>query len=149
MLLNYVINFLYMRVLKIIFGKYFFAIFLIFFSLLCEASRRWFCMSGRWGRFVRTFLIQVWTCALVRYLTWHYVQTALVIRLDGEPLRVKSHSPYAARHFSPSLWIFLSVCAILFGFSHASLTCSCPFVISLHPRYDSFPFYWFFLSFYA
>jgi len=94
MLLNYVISFLYMRILKIIFfGKYFSALFSSVFSFLCEASGQWFFLSKRYSSLVRTFLLQVRTCTLVRYLTWHYVRTALVIRSDGERLRVKSLSP--------------------------------------------------------
>jgi hypothetical protein len=52
MLLHCVISFLYMRVLKNIFGKYFFSYFFLCFSaFLCEASGRWFFLSGRCGSF--------------------------------------------------------------------------------------------------
>jgi hypothetical protein len=144
MLLHCVISFLYMRVLKNIFGKYFFSYFFLCFSaFLCEASGRWFFLSGRCGSFVRTFLLQVQTCALVRSLTWHYVWTALVIRLDGEPLRVKSLFPLCRTTSSFSFFylIFCQLCDFSLDFSPPFLKCTCLFVISLHPRYISLPFY--------
>lgn len=120
MLLNFVIRFLYMRILKIIFGKYFSALFSLFFNFLCEASRRWFCMSKRWGRFVRMFLIQVLTCAWVRYLTWHYVRTVNPLGLNRIPPALHDIS-------LPHVWFFVSLCFFFFKcFSHVSLS-SCDF----------------------
>jgi hypothetical protein len=119
-----------------------FQFFFFFFVCVCvcEASGQWFCVSGRGRNFVQTFMIQVRTCALVRYLTWHYVRMALVIRPDNEPLRVKSHSPYAARLFHPFSLNFCQFMHFSLLFSRVLLTCICLFVISLHPRYVSLPF---------
>jgi hypothetical protein len=143
MLLNYVISFLYMSVLKIFFGKYFFcSFFLYFLGFLCEVSGRWFYLSERWGRCVWTFLIQVRTCALVRYLTWHYVRTV-------NPWGLNRIIPCTTR--LPHIFSLFCCRFVHFSlhFSCACPTCSCPFVISLHPRYDYVPFYWFLLIFYA
>jgi len=77
---------------------------------------------------------------------------ALVICPDGEPLRVKSFSPLRRTTFSSSLLIFFFCRLVCFSlhFSRGFHTCSCPFAISLHPRYDSLIFFYcFLLSFYA
>jgi len=133
-----------MRVLEIIFGKYFSALFSLFFRFfLCEVSGRCFWLSEQCGCFVRTFLLLVLTGVLVRSLMWHYVRTTLMFCLDGEPCRVKSHSHCAPGHSFLSLWFFVSLCVFLCSFyvyfSHALVL----FVISLHPRYVSLRFYCF------
>jgi hypothetical protein len=110
------------------FFPFFFFFFFFFFSrFLCEASRQSFYVSERSSVFVRTFLFLVRTSALVRYLTWHYVRTALVIRSDGEPLRVKSYTPLRrTTYFSSLLTFSLSLFAVFFAlftcFSHVHLS---------------------------
>jgi hypothetical protein len=53
--------------------------------------------------------------------TWHYVWTSLKFRPDGEPCRVKSHSPRAAAHFLVSfLCFFVVLCVFLVLFMHSS-----------------------------
>jgi len=101
-----------------VFWKLFLGIF--FSRILCVAFRR--C-----GDFVPMFLVQIRINTLVRYPTWHYVRTALVIRSDGKPLRVKSFSPCAAR-LPHSLFLIFVYCAIFLGafdalFSRALILC--------------------------
>jgi len=86
----------------------------------------------RYGWFVRTLLVLVWTAVFLRSLTWHHVWTSLMFRPEGEPCRVKSHSPYAARHFLLSCCDFLSFCAFSLWFVCIILTCTCH-ICSLSP----------------
>jgi len=67
--------------------------------------------------------------------TWHYVRTSFKFRPDGEPCRVKSHSPCATAHFFALFGSFCCLvrfpCDFYANFSHARVI----FVFSLHPRY--------------
>jgi hypothetical protein len=155
MLLNCVISFLYMRVLNIIFRKYFFFSFLHYFYFY------FFYFFFVWS--VRTVFLFVWT---VQQFSLDVPASSLDMRFSAisyMALRPDSFSdmfgwetlegyitfPPAPHDILFLSFDFLLVCTILFGFSRASLTCSCLFVISLHHRYVSLPFYWFLLSFYA
>jgi hypothetical protein len=80
---------------------------------------------------------------------WTVRQVCSDIPYSGADVRFSGISYVALRqdgisntsgHFSPSLLIFCQFVRFFFGFSCASLTCSCLFAISLHPKYDSFPF---------
>jgi hypothetical protein len=53
--------------------------------------------------------------------TRHYVRTSLKFRPDGEPCRVKSHSPWRRTSLSPLLlWFFVVLCVFLVIFMHIS-----------------------------
>jgi hypothetical protein len=53
---------------------------------------------------------------------WHYVRTSLKFRSDGEPCRVKSHSPWRHTSFFPLLLCFFVVlCVFLVLFMRISL----------------------------
>jgi hypothetical protein len=99
--------------------------------------------------YVRTVILVVRTIQLIRsdvnsccpnervfvISTWHYVRTSLKFRPDGEPCRVKSHSPRAATHFFAPFGSFCRLvrfpCDFYAYFSLALVI----FVVSLHPRY--------------
>jgi len=66
--------------------------------------------------------------------TWHYVRTSLKFRPDGEPCRVKSHSPRAAAHVLVSFCVFLLSCAFFSYFLCIVLTCSCRLCILFPPQ---------------
>jgi hypothetical protein len=67
--------------------------------------------------------------------TWHYVRTSFKFRPNGEPCRVKSHSPRAATlSFAP----FGSFCCVVHLFSAFYVKFSSArviFAIFLHPGY--------------
>jgi hypothetical protein len=109
-----------------------------------------FCMSEWGGSIVRTFqhLIRTRVVVLVTYVA-HCVRTALVIHPNGEPYRIISLSPLCRTTLLSFSLAFGRLCIIFLSFSHAFLTCSCAFVIYLHPRYVSPPFFMFLFSFYA
>jgi len=115
-----------MRALEII-REIFFCSFSSFFQiLLCEASGRCFWDVQTMILYVRKVFLVVQTIRLIRpnihsscpdecvftTSTWHYVRTSLNFCPDGEPCRVKSHSPWCRTSFSPLLLcFFLSSCA--------------------------------------
>jgi hypothetical protein len=133
---------------EIIFGKIFFCSFSLCFQLFSvKRPDGLFCMSGRGGSINQTFLLQVRTHAAVpvTYVV-RCIQMVFVIIPNGEPYRIISHSPCAARHSSLSL-DFGRLYVIFLIFSRAFLTCPF-FVISLLPRYVSLPFFLLLRSFY-
>jgi hypothetical protein len=113
----------YTCVLWKLFGKYFSTLFPLFFRFLC--------MKRPNGDpvYVRTVFLVVRTIRLIRpdehvfmTSTWHYVQTSLKFRPDGEHCRVKSHSPWCRTSFSPLLLCFFVVlCVFLVLFMRISL----------------------------
>jgi hypothetical protein len=130
---------------EIIFGKIFFcSSSLCFLAFLCEASGRLFYMSGRCDR---TFQYQVWTHALVlvSYVA-HYVRTDLVLRLNGEPLRVKSLSPLRRMILITFSFIFCRLCDFFLAFH---MLFSCALVILRFLSTPSLPFFLSLSSFYA
>jgi len=134
---------------KIIFGKYCSFFFLFFFFIfLCVASGLFFCLFGRCGCFVRTFLIQVRTGVLVRSLTWHYVRTALMFRPDGEPCRVKSHSPVPPTLSFHSSWFFVGLCFFVCSF-HVFFSCALVLLLFLSIQVGFSTILLFSLSIYA
>jgi hypothetical protein len=131
-------------------GKYFSALFPLFFNF--------FCVNRSDGVFwvVRTVLLYVHIVILVvrtirlihphvnssspdervfAISMWHYVRMSLKFCLDGEPYRVKSHSPRAAAFsFAPFGSFCRAVhlfCAFYAKFSSARVILT----IYLHPRY--------------
>jgi len=108
----------YLGNIYLLFFLFFFFFFFLF--VLCEASGR--CFWDVWTviLYVRTVFLVVRTIWLIRpdvysscpdervfaTSTWHYVQTSLKFRPNGEPCRVKSHSPRAAVHFFASFCVF-------------------------------------------
>jgi hypothetical protein len=117
-------------------GNYLGNIFLLFclsFSyFLCEASIRcscmfgqWFWLSGRCGWLVRSSILLVRTSVFVGSLMWYYIQTSLKFRPDGEPCRVKSHSPWRRTSLSPLFLFCLSTCAFSLWFLCVILMCTC------------------------
>jgi hypothetical protein len=110
-----------------------------------------FCMSGQCSSFIRTLQYLVPTHAVVPvFYMARCVRTVFVIHPDEEPCKVISHSPLRRiTLLTFSLFFFLSFVCFSLSFSRAFLTCSCLFVISLHPRYVSLPFFTFLFSFYA
>jgi glycerol uptake facilitator-like aquaporin len=134
-------------------GKYFaalFPLFQIYFvwsvqTICLGTSRRFswtsghiFWLFGRYGFFVRTFLVIVWTAVFSQPFTWHNVRTLLMFRPNSEPCRVKSFSPHAAALLLGSFWLdfvvlcFFSLCfyAKLFSARVKSAVCSPPQVYS-------------------
>jgi hypothetical protein len=115
-----------MHALEIIWEIFFLLFFLSFQILLCEASGRCFrtsgrcsCMSerlfwlyGRYGLFVRTFILLVSTSVLLRFLRGTSSGRLFMFRPNGEPCRVKSHSPRATAHFFAFFGSFFSSCAL-------------------------------------
>jgi hypothetical protein len=100
--------------------------------------------------YVRTVILAARTVRLIRpdvnsstpdervfaISTWYYVRTSLNFRPDGEPCRVKSHSPRAAAFSSDPFGSFCRVvhlfCVFYVKFSSARGILS----IYLHPKYD-------------
>jgi hypothetical protein len=142
---------LYTCVLWKLLGKYFSALFHLFF-------RFFFCVNRpdcvfREVRtvllYVRTVILVVRTIWLIRpdvnssspdervfvISTWHYIWTSLKFCPDGEPCRVKSHSPSAATFSFTPFGSFCRVvhlfCAFYAKFSSARVILA----IYLHPRY--------------
>jgi hypothetical protein len=48
--------------------------------------------------------------------TWHYIRTSFKFRPDGEPYRVKSHSPLAAAHIFAPFGSFCRLVHCLYAF---------------------------------
>jgi hypothetical protein len=135
-----------MRALEMIW-EIFFCSFSNFF--LCEASGR--CFWDVWTviLYVRTVFLVVRTIRLIRpdvhsfcpnervfaIFMWHYVWTPLKFRLDGEPCRVKSHSPCAAAHFFAPFGSFCRLVRVPYDFYGYFSRVRVIFAVSLHPRY--------------
>jgi len=129
-------------------------IFFCFFSslfqiLLCDASERYFWDVRMVLLYVRMVILVVRTIRLIRpnvysscmdervfvISTWHYVRTSLKFLLDGEPCRVKSHSPCAAAHFFAHFGSFCCLVRVPYDF-YAYFSRACViFAVSLHLRY--------------
>lgn len=149
MLLNCVINLLYMRVLNFFFwGKLFFLLFFPLIStFLCDASE-WVVLYVLTVRLiVRTFLLLVWTHAavLISYVA-RYVRTDISDPFGRGTLQsyvAFPPAPHDTPHSTLGFWTFICY------FSRAFLTCTCPFVFNLHPGYVCLPFFMFSFSFYV
>jgi hypothetical protein len=145
-----------MRALEIIWEIFLCSFSFLFQIILFEASGRCFWDVRTVILNVRTVFLVVRTIRLIRpdvhsscldecvfaTSTWHF-------RLDGEPCRVKLHSPCAVAHFFAPFGSFLSSCALSLCFLCVSLWCTCH-LCSLSPPHVFFLlFYYFILSFYA
>jgi hypothetical protein len=135
---------LYTCVLWKLFGKYFFALFPLFFRFFCvkRPDGDPICPDGFSG-----CPDDHSSCPdehVFETSTWHYVRTSLKFRPDGEPCRVKSHSTWRRTSFSPLLLCFFVVlCVFLVLFMRISLV----HMSSLY--FYSFTIFFFFLSFHA
>jgi hypothetical protein len=130
---------LYTCVLWKLLGKYFSTFFSSLFQIFCvKLLDGVFQNVRRVLLYVRMVILVVRTIRLicldvhsscldvfVRSLTWHYVQTSLKFRSDGEPCKVKSHSPWSRMSLSPLFWFFLSSCAFFLCFLCVILKCTC------------------------
>jgi hypothetical protein len=149
------------------FGNYLGNIFLLFFLSFLEFFV-WSVWTVFWDvqtviLYVRTVILVVRTIRLIRSdvhsscsdervfatSTWHYVRTSLKFRLDGEPCRVKSHSPRAAAYFFASFGSFCRLVHFPCDFYAKVYSTHVIFAVYLHSRYIYVLFYYFILSFYA
>jgi hypothetical protein len=131
-------------------GKYFSALFLIFLDFFCVNRLDSVFRDVRTVLlYVRKMILVVRTIRLIRpdvnssspdervfaISTWHYVWTSLKLCSDGEPCRVKSHSPRAVAFSFAPFGSFCHVvhlfCAFYAKFSSARVI----FAIYLHPKY--------------
>jgi hypothetical protein len=113
--------------------------------------------------YVQTVILVVRTIQLIRpdvhsscpnervfaTFAWHYVRTSLKFCPDGEPCRVKSHSPRAAAHFFASFGSFCHLVCFPCDFYVKIYNTRVIFAVYLHSRYIFVLFYYFILSFYA
>jgi hypothetical protein len=123
---------LYTCVLWKLLGKYFSALFPLFFRFFVGSVRTVFLYVQKVILVVRTIrLIRLdvnSSCLDERVFAisiWHDVRTSLKFHLDGESCRVKSLSPRAAAHFFTSFGSFLSSCAFFLCFLREILKCKC------------------------
>jgi hypothetical protein len=114
-----------------LFGKYFSALFPLLHIFFCVKRPEGVFRDVRTViPYVRMVFLVVRTIRLIRpdihsscldelvfvTSTWHYIRTSFKFRPDGEPYRVKSHSPLAAAHIFAPFGSFCRLVHCLYAF---------------------------------